>query len=122
MIINMDGLIANSDELRKLILAHPELPIAVCAGESANGGDFIWQYCTFMSCNVGKLLNIKTPYDRDNYVFNDEDDFEDAVRDTLADKPEYIGLSDDDFDAAVKAEITKYTSGWKDVIFIHVDN
>lgn len=122
MNMQMEGMLASSNELRKLILAHPDFPIAVCAGESANGGDFSWQYCTNLSCKVGHMLNINTPYDRDGYVYIDKDEFEDNVRDYLADHPKYTHLSDDGFDDMVKEEVAKYDHGWKDVIFIYADN
>ena len=38
--MNMEGLIAQSDKLRQLILEHPDYMIAVVAGEEANTGDY----------------------------------------------------------------------------------
>ena len=35
-----------SDELKKLILENPDLPIVVLAGEDASCGDHYWMFCS----------------------------------------------------------------------------
>lgn len=121
--VKMEGLIAQSDALRKLILEHPDYMIAVVAGEEANTGDYSWAFCSELDVQVGKFLNVKTPYDRANgYVFSDEDDFEEEIQRVLEDDPKCKGMSDKEFFDLVKAEKEKYAADWKDVIFIYADN
>lgn len=123
MSMKMEGLIAQSDKLRQLILEHPDYMIAVVAGEEANTGDYLWAFCSELDVQVGKFLNVKTPYDRVNgYVFSDEDDFEEEIQRVLEDDPKCEGMSDKEFFDLVKAEKEKYAADWKDVIFIYADN
>ncbi len=44
-----------TDELKKLILENPELPIVVLAGEEANAGYFGWMYCSCISFGISEL-------------------------------------------------------------------
>ena len=120
--MNMEGLIAQSDKLRQLILEHPDYMIAVVAGEEANTGDYSWAFCSELDIRVGKFLNVKTPYDREEYVFSDEDDFEERIQEVLEDDPKCKGMTDKEFFDLVKAEKEKYAAEWKDVIFIYADN
>lgn len=123
MSMKMEGLIARSDKLRQLILEHPDYMIAVVAGEEANTGDYSWAFCSELDVQVGKFLNVKTPYDRANgYVFSDEDDFEEEIQRVLEDDQKCKGMSDKEFFDLVKAEKEKYAADWKDVIFIYADN
>ena len=118
----MEGVLAKSDELKKLIQEHPDYMIAVLAGEEANGGDYCWAFCSSISFALGKFLNVKTPYDREEYVFSDEDDFEERIQEVLEDDPKCKGMTDKEFFDLVKAEKEKYAAEWKDVIFIYADN
>jgi len=119
----MQGILAESNKLRELILEHPDYLIAVVAGEEANNGDFTWAFCSKIDVSVGKFLNVKTPYDRKSgIVFSDEDDFEEEIQSVLEDDPKCKGMTDEEFFALVKAEKEKYAGEWKDVIFIHADN
>ena len=123
MSMNMEGLIAQSDKLRQLILEHPDYMIAVLAGEEANSGDFSWVFCSELDVRVGRFLNVKTPYDRKSgLVFSDEDDFEEEIQSVLEDDPKCKGMTDKEFFDLVKAEKEKYAAEWKDVIFIYADN
>ena len=118
----MESIITKSDTLRALILAHPDYKIAVLAGECANGGDYTWQFCSDIDIEVGRMLNVKTPYDRDEYVFHDEDDFKEHIEYVLMKKDECKGLDDAAFDVLVESEAAKYADGWEDVIFIYATN
>lgn len=121
--MNMEGLIAQSDKLRQLILEHPDYMIAVVAGEEANTGDYSYAFCSKLDVRVGRFLNVKTPYDRKSgIVFSDEDDFEERIQEVLEDDPKCKGMTDKEFFDLVKAEAAKYADGWKDVIFIYADN
>lgn len=115
------GLIHDASELRKLIAENPDLPIVFLAGERANSGDFYWMYCSYVSASIEEILYIHDPYDGEDAVFTDKDEFEEAVSDALYDK-ETSDLSDSEFDAMVKAEVAKYEPYWRKVIAVYADN
>lgn len=107
----------NTDKLKKLIAEHPDYPIAVLAGEEANGGDYSWMYCSSISFEVGELL------DTDYFDFNDEtitdrDRLEELVEERLYAE----GLEGDELDKAVKEKIAELEPYWINVIFIFADN
>ena len=61
----------SSDELKKLILENPDLPIVVLAGEEASGYDFYWTYCSSVSCHISEILDC----DYYDYLKNGKPDF-----------------------------------------------
>lgn len=116
-------LIHDATELRKLITENPDLPIVVLADEEANHGEWGWEYCHDVSCAVQKILDVKTPYDReDGIIFHDRGDFEEAIADTLCDREFFKSLSNKEFDEAVAREAAMYDDCWKKVIAIYVSN
>ena len=116
-------LIHDATELRKLIAENPDLPIVVLASEEANSGEWGWQYCNYVSCEVQEILDVKTPYDCDDgIIFHDRDDFEEAIADTLCDRQFFKSLSNKEFDEAVYREAAMYDGCWKKVIAIYVSN
>lgn len=118
--MNTPGIIKDAAELRRMIAAYPDLPIAVLAGEDSNSGDYSWMYCSSVSCAIGKILDVHTPYDRET-VFTDEEEFEDEVSDGLYNETTK-NMPEEEFDALVKAEVEKYKPYWKSVIAVYVDN
>lgn len=116
-------LIHDASELRKLIAENPDLPIVVLAGEEANRGDWSWQYCNDVDCAITIILDIKTPYDRDDgIIFDDKGDFEEAVADVLEDREECKTMTNIEFDEAVKREAALYDGYWRKVIAVYVSN
>lgn len=116
-------LIHDATELRKLIAENPDLPIVVLASEEANSGEWGWQYCNDVSCAVQEILDVKTPYDRnDGIIFHDRGDFEEAIAYTLCDRQFFKSLSNKEFDEAVHREAAMYDGCWKKVIAIYVSN
>lgn len=116
-------LIHDATALRKLIAENPDLPIVVLAGEEANGGDWSWVYCASVDCNITEILDIKTPYDRDDgIVFDDKGDFEEAVADVLEDREECKNMTNAEFDETVKRETAMYDRYWRKVIAVYATN
>lgn len=107
------------DELKKLILENPDLPIAVLAGEDANSGWSGYMFCTSISFSIGEILDCDFYY-YDDGVFTDRDELEEYIIDILSD--EYPDMSDEEFDAIVRKEVEKYEPYWKEVIAIWADN
>lgn len=116
-------LIHDATELRKLIAENPDLPIVVLASEEANHGEWGWEYCANVSCEVQEILDVKTPFDReDGIVFHDRGDFEEAIADEVCDRFPYKEMSNEEFDKAVACEAAMYDGCWKKVIAVYVSN
>lgn len=113
------SLVQKSDELKKLILENPELPIVVLAGEEASSDCWGWTYCSSISFHISEILDCDF-YDYDDCVFTDKDRLEEKIGDDLWD--EYHDKSDEEYDAAVKRELEKYEPYWKKVIAIYATN
>lgn len=116
------GLVHDATELRKLIVANPDLPIVVLEDVDADNDYYGWMYCSNVCCNIDYILDIKTPYDNyGEHVFTDKDEFEDAVMNGLNNK-ETAKLSDAEYEALVASEVAKYAPYWKKVIAVYVSN
>lgn len=109
----------NSDELKKLILENPDLPIVVLAGEEASGYDFYWTYCSSVSFHIDEILNCNYS-DYDDAVFTDRDRLREKIEDDLYD--EYHDKSDEEYEAAINREVEKYEPYWQKVIAIYATN
>ena len=116
------GFIHDAAELRRFIADYPELPICVIAGQDAVSDEWAWTFCTSVRCELGEILDVKTPYDSDGEkVFISEDDFEEEINDQLFNE-ETEKLSDEQYDAMVRAEVEKYKPYWRDAILVYVTN
>lgn len=111
----------SSDELKKLIAENPDLPIVVLVGQYAASDDYGYTYCSDIHFCIDEILDCTLSFG-DNYVYNDRDDFEDALSDYLADCEEYENLSDEEFQTLLDKELSKYEPYWKKVIAIKGDN
>nr|DAG25578.1 MAG TPA: hypothetical protein [Caudoviricetes sp.] len=111
----------SSDELKQLIAENPDLPIVVLVGGEAASDDWGYTYCADVHFSIEEILDCTLPFG-DDYVYNDRDDFEDALSDYLADCEEYENLSDEEFQTLLDKELSKYEPYWKKVIAITGDN
>ena len=100
-----------SDELKKLILENPDLPIVVLVGEESYGGDYPWVFCSSISFGIDEILDCDY-YDYDDTVFTDRDRLEEKIADDLY----------EEYNEAVKRELEKYEPYWKKVIAIYATN
>lgn len=113
-------LVHDSTELRRMIAEKPDLPIVVLAGEEAVCGEWAWTYCTSVKAEIIRMLDIRTPYGNDERVFDDEDDFEEAITEYWEfTEPDYSGMT---LEEKVKSELEKYKPYWRDVIAIYASN
>lgn len=115
------GLLHSTDELKRLILEHQELPILVLAGDNANIGDYGYMSCSRVRAQEGEFLDCKQKIDACK-CYTDRDDFEDDVADFLAGEERYRDLSYDEFNAVVQQTVNEYDAFWKPCIVLHVDN
>lgn len=114
------GLVHDCAELRKLIHEHPGCPIVVLADEESACGDYCWTYCSRVRCAMSQILDVVTPYDSEEHVFTDKEEFRDAIEEYFMDaEPDYSGRT---LEEAVEAEYKKYEECWRDVIAIYASN
>lgn len=114
------GLVHDSADLRKLMQEHPGCPIVVLANEESACLYYAWTYCSRVRCAMSQILDIVTPYDNEENVFTDREEFRDAIAEAIdAAHPCY---TDRELDEAVEAEYKKYEEYWRDVIAIYASN
>ena len=108
-----------TDELKKLILENPDLPIAVLAGEEANNGYFGYMFCTDIKFSIGEILDCDFR-DYDDAIFTDRDRLEEYIEEDLWGKYQYKSVRE--LAAAVEEEVEKYEPYWQKAIMIYADN
>lgn len=108
------GVLQDTTELRKLILEHPDLPIAVLCEEDVCTGDYSWMYAPRIRFDLGEILDCEQDIDECR-VYYDRSDFVEDVENLLADDPD---IPEYNFEAEVQKELEKYEPYWKDCIFI----
>ena len=79
-------LLHSTDELRKIIIDNPDLPLLVFAGEDANIGDWSYMSCSRISVYIGEVLDFDAdelvPYD--NRIYTDRVEFVECLADVLS--------------------------------------
>lgn len=113
------GITKQSDELRKLILENPNLPVVVLVGDDASSGDYCWTYCSSVHCSIEEILDCDY-YRHDDTVFTDRDDLEEQVTDNLYD--EYCDKTEEEYTEAINKQIKELEPYWKKVIAIFAGN
>lgn len=115
------NLTKSSDELKQLITENPDLPIVVLVGQYAVLDDYGYTYCSDIHFCIDEILDCELPFG-EGYVYNDRDDFEDALSDYLVDCEEYENLSNEVFNILLTEKLNEYEPCWKKVIAIKGDN
>lgn len=115
------NLTKSSDELKQLIAENSDLPIVVIVGQYAASDDYGYTYCSDIHFCIDEILDCELPFG-EGYVYNDRDDFEDALSDYLADCEEYENLSNEVFNILLTEKLNEYEPYWKKVIAITGDN
>lgn len=80
--------------LKKLIVENPEAPLLIFAGEEANSGEYQYE-----STNSGSAFLEEITMYGDQWL--SKDDFEEVLRDDMANDEQYENLSDEEFDNEV---------------------
>ena len=113
------SLTKNSDELKKLILENPDLPIVVLADENSSCEYWGWTYCSSISFSIGEILDCDY-YDYDDTVFTDRERLEEYIEDMLYD--EYCDKPEEEYEAAIKDKLAELEPYWTKVIAIYASN
>ena len=114
-------LLNSTDELRKLILGNPDLPMLCFVSDDANIGDY-----TYMSASchatLGEFLDCMQEVKEDR-CYTDRDEFGEDLADCLYDN-EYHDWdgTDNEWDAYVEKRIAEYDPYWRKCIILYVDN
>lgn len=88
----------DTSELRKLIMANPELPLLFFVGEDAWFGD--WQY---NQTNAGKPRIEELTIYNDKWL--DRDDYREEISNDLYDSGEYDEMTDEEFNRMVDQKV-----------------
>ena len=105
-----------TDELRKLILENPELPLLVFAGEDCNSGDYSYMSCGRVTASIGEFLDCQQTVN-DEHCYTDRDDLESDIEC----RSDFTG-TDEEFTDYIKARMELYAPYWKPCIIVYVDN
>ena len=115
------GYLHATDELRKLIIENPDLPMLVMAGEDCNSGYYGYMTCGDVYCRIGEFLDCDQTVN-DERVYTDRDEFEEDLEDRLYDPELHDGMTDEMWDHLVQDEVAEYDPFWKKCIIVYVDN
>lgn len=118
--IKVSGVLtADTTNLKKFIMEHPDCPIAVLCSEEVGCSDYAWTYASDIQFEFGEILDCKQDID-DRKIYSDRDEFEEELEEKLWDELEPI--AEEEFQKRLSEEIKKYEPYWKDCIFIYADN
>ena len=112
----LDYFIKNTDELKKLILKHPDVPIVCIVDSDVCCDDGMW-FAPDIRFKMGEVLNCEQNVN-DERIFFDRIEFAEKLAEKMEYDPECEELSDEDFEKAVKEKLEEYEPYWTDVIQI----
>lgn len=113
------GITKQSDELKKLILENPDLPIVVLVSDDATSGNYCWTYCSSIHSRIEEILDCDY-YRHDDTVFTDRDDLKEQIEDNLYD--EYCDKTEEEYTEAINKKMEELEPYWKKVIAIFAGN
>lgn len=117
----VSGILADTTELKKLILENPNYPIAVLGGDCLNGGDYSWMYATDIRFDLGEILDCDQPIN-DEIVYSDRDMFNEQLEEWLWEEYRDVTMTEDNFQKMLAEEKENYEPHWKKCILIYADN
>lgn len=121
------GFFQKADELTKLLLENPGVPLLFMAGEDANIGDYSTMTCSNISYELAEALD----YDYGDRIYTDRDDFRDDFENdnwddwcennkNLTNEPDPV--REKKFQEYISEKIKKYDGHWRKCILVTVDN
>ena len=115
------GLLHKTDQLRKLIMENPELPLLILAGENACSMAYSSMFCYEVRAYIGEFLDCDQDIN-DEIAYSDRDNFEDDLRIHYEDTDECENMSDEEFDKFIEKKLEEYDPYWKKCIILYADN
>ena len=116
----VSGILADTTELRKLILENPTLPIVILCGKNSKSGEYGWIYASDIRFDLGEILDCDQPINEE-IVYSDRDMFNEQLDEWLWDK-ELGAIGEEAFQKMLAEEKAKYEPHWKKCILIYADN
>ena len=115
-------LLTATDELRKLLLENPDLPLLVFAAEDCNHGAYPYESCSGCHAALGEFLDCMQEVN-DERCYMDRDAFAEDLAEHLYDQyyHDWHG-SNEEWDAYCDSHVKEYDPYWKKCIILYVDN
>ena len=88
-------------KLKELIISNPDAPLLIFVGGEAWSGDVCYESVAAGYSGIKEI----TIYDDNQWLYKDE--YEETIRDDMADDEDYDNLSSDEFDAEVEKIIAE---------------
>ena len=88
-------------KLKELIISNPDAPLLIFVGGEAWSGDVCYESVAAGDSVIKEI----TIYDDNQWLYKDE--YEETIRDDMADDEDYDNLSSDEFDAEVEKIIVE---------------
>lgn len=114
------GCVFETDELRKMIIEHPELPIMVLAGEDSWNGEHGYTCCSKVYCTIEEVPDYDL-LDGNDCIFTDREEFADFMDDKCCEELDE-DMDENEYEKRLGYRIHNYDKYWKKVITITVDN
>lgn len=113
------GLLHASDELRKLLIENPGLPLLIFAGQEATCDDWYYSSCSRISASKGEFLDCEHRKVHEEQCYTDRDEFEEDLYNNLDD--EFDG-TDEEYEIYIQNKLKEYEPYWKPAIIVYVNN
>lgn len=108
-----------TDELKKLIMENPDLPVVVLAGEESWDGEHHWTFCSSISFRIEEILDCDF-LDHYDCVFTDRDHLVEFLDDYFYD--DYCDGPEEAYEAAIDQKLQELEPYWVKVIAIYASN
>ena len=113
------GCLASSEELRKLIMENPDLPIMVeVETEVCLDDSYLTWIAGSVRCRIGEVLDCDQHINEER-IYGDRQQFEDDVRDWVDNSYYEPGVSDEEVEQKIEEILADYEPYWKKVIIIY---
>ena len=115
------GCTIRADDLKKLIMEHPDLPLVIFAGDCANSGDYPFMTCSSITAEVGEVLDCLQEVDSER-CYTDRSAFADDLEYNMEEERNQFDGSDAEWEARMERAISEYDPYWKPCIIVCVNN
>lgn len=115
-----------SNELKKIIIENPDLPILTLVSEEATNPDYGYVLASVRRSEMGEVLDIprkvslKPP--TDDKIYTSRYELECDLRDIVADEEEYCYMPEEEFDSYIESRMNDYEEYWQPCIILVVDS
>lgn len=115
------GVLFAAQDVRKLMIDNPDLPVCFLATEEANTGDYCTMFCTSVYAEIGEILDCQQDIN-DEIIFTDRDYFEEQVYDRVTLAHEDEDRPDEWYEKEAERVAAEYEPYWKKCILVTVGN